>query len=465
MTDDSKKADPVDDGIPILEFDHTDSHMEIERIGLGTDNKATPPPADAGISFSDGGFELSFGDDEALAPAVPLATNQVADEQMVEGMAEAFGIEETNAGFSLDGNDIAASAEQPIAADLEEDLAMFNSTRSSFIIPKELAGDSIEFNPLTEPEPKALKEEPRGPMVIDIVVHKEESPVSNFAPESTPETEDVGFSLGDAETVDVADNALENDEEVVDNFAVPTRADEKFESLQYKKEVAEPPPLVTSEVTTPHRSASASASDKHLDVEVHATLRQIREEREDLLKRLKEAKYNAKELEQDNLTLKAALDESKIEISILRKRYLAELEDVKYRLTISEDKKILADERTKALAAQKEKLEQKVRIDLNLVKQREKELESRLEMLAMDVDAQVQSRDQKILELRRKIDSLEFNMENVSIREQKTSEDKRKIEDKLNKIMKTLRNSIKNLEDDIDTEKIPGRDNPPGKNK
>jgi hypothetical protein len=72
-------------------------------------------------------------------------------------------------------------------------------------------------------------------------------------------------------------------------------------------------------------------------------------------------------------------------------------------------------------------------------------------MMALDSDSQVQARDQKILELRRKIDSLEFNMENATIREQRSNEDKRKLEDKLNKMMKTLRNSIKNLEDDIES--------------
>jgi chromosome segregation ATPase len=98
----------------------------------------------------------------------------------------------------------------------------------------------------------------------------------------------------------------------------------------------------------------------------------------------------------------------------------------------------------------KERLEQKARIDISQVRQREKELESKLELMAMDVDSQVHSRDQKILELRRKIDALEFNMENASIKEQKSLEDKRKLEDRLSKIMKTLRHSIKNLEDDID---------------
>jgi hypothetical protein len=183
---------------------------------------------------------------------------------------------------------------------------------------------------------------------------------------------------------------------------------------------------------------------------VQATIRQLREEREDLLSQIKILNGENKEAKQDNLTLRAALDESKIEVSILRKRHMLEMEDIKYRLSLSEEKKSMAEERARLTLATKEKLEQRIRIDYSQVKQREKELESKLEMLSIDVGSQVQSRDQKILELRRKIDSLEFNMENVSIREHKSLDDKRKLEDKLNKIMKTLRHSIKNLEDDID---------------
>lgn len=181
-----------------------------------------------------------------------------------------------------------------------------------------------------------------------------------------------------------------------------------------------------------------------------ATIRALREEREEMLLQIKNLKTDSKELEQDNLTLKANLDEAKIEITILRKRHMVEIEDLKYRLSLSEEKKAMAVELAKQADTRREKLEQKVRIDFNQVKQREKELESKLELLSMDVDSQVQSRDQKILELRRKIDALEFNMENASIKEQKSLDDKRKLEDRLNKIMKTLRHSIKNLEDDID---------------
>ena len=183
---------------------------------------------------------------------------------------------------------------------------------------------------------------------------------------------------------------------------------------------------------------------------VQATIRLLREERDEILGQIKFLKNENRQLEQDNLTLIAALDESKLEVSILRKRHLVELEDIKYHFALNEEKKIMAEEKARLAEAKREKLEQRVRIDFNQVKQREKELETKLEMLTIDVDSQVQSRDHKILELRRKIDSLEFNMENVSIKEHKSQDDKRKLEDKLNKIIKTLRHSIKNLEEDID---------------
>ncbi len=195
---------------------------------------------------------------------------------------------------------------------------------------------------------------------------------------------------------------------------------------------------------TPMSSLSSEDS-----IRFQSTIRALREEREDLLNQIKSLKSEVKEVNQDNLTLKANLDEAKIEITILRKRHLVEVEDIKYRLSMSEEKKLMAEEKARQADLKREKLEQKVRIDFNQVKQREKELESKLELLSMDVDSQVHSRDQKILELRRKIDALEFNMENASIKEQKSLEDKRKLEDRLNKIMKTLRHSIKNLEDDI----------------
>ena len=184
-------------------------------------------------------------------------------------------------------------------------------------------------------------------------------------------------------------------------------------------------------------------------VRLQATIRQLREEREDLLKEIQNFKKENKLVEQDNLGLKAELDEAKIEISILKKRHGSEMDEMKYRLRLTDEKKLYSEEKARKLQKEFDRLQGKVRIDFNHIKQREKELESQLELVKMDSESQVQSRDKKILELKRKIDQLEFNMENVVIREQKSRDDKMKLEERLERIMKTLRGSIEVLEDDI----------------
>ena len=100
-------------------------------------------------------------------------------------------------------------------------------------------------------------------------------------------------------------------------------------------------------------------------------------------------------------------------------------------------------------------------MDFNQIKAREKELEGQLELAKMDSESQVSTRDKKILDLKRKIDQLEFNMENAVIKEEKSREDKQKLEDRLERIMKTLRGSIEVLEDDMDWQQTTKKDNKP----
>ena len=183
---------------------------------------------------------------------------------------------------------------------------------------------------------------------------------------------------------------------------------------------------------------------------LQATIKQLREERSGMIGQMDDLKSKVRLLEQDKLTLKAELEESKIEINILKKRHSEENEETKHRNRVLVERKAFFEEKAKTLQKEFDRLSQKIRIDFNKVKQREKELESQLELVTMDTQSQVKSRDMKILELKRKIDSLEFNMENATIREQKSREDKVKLEERLGKIMKTLRGSIQLLEDDID---------------
>ncbi|MDD0853500.1 hypothetical protein HBN50_10340 [Halobacteriovorax sp. GB3] len=280
------------------------------------------------------------------------------------------------------------------------------------------------------------------------------------------------FDLGEQEETHSSKNLVEqlNEEteeeihfdqhETAQTIIVPEEVDatktvyDDSENLSFSAESNEAESVPENIVEFNHRSRpenlSASQYTEDELLRLQGTIRQLRDERHEFLDQIEFLKKEAKLKEQDSMGLKAELDELKIEISILKKRHLSEVEELRYQWKLSEEKKDMYEQRAKNSQKEVERLGSKVRLDINQVKQREKELESQLELISMDSESKVKSRDMKILELKRKIDALEFNMENVAIREQKLLDDKVKTEDRLNKIMRTLRGSIKLLEDDIE---------------
>lgn len=406
-----------------------------------------------------GGFTLDDSDVADSKPEFDEATKKtvmISSADFQEAKVEEFSLEKTgshNAGSAdnMSNEESRASIESTIKDILKPklentkdiDIKDLDATSSSAL--DEIEDSELNFRENTPSKGFDLAEISDEDFAIESTTVKKADPppVTNFSATS-------GDSTGEFDISNMSDDSeIFNADIDEPSFEAPQS------STQASSTVVTPAQTVVSKTETlfeapPSMGMGGTNITSEEGMRFQATIRALREEREVMLQQIKDLKTDSKELEQDNLTLKANLDEAKIEITILRKRHMVELEDIKYRLTMSEEKKAMADEKARQADMQRSKLEQKVRIDLNQVKQREKELESKLELLSMDVDSQVQSRDQKILELRRKIDALEFNMENASIKEQKSLDDKRKLEDRLNKIMKTLRNSIKNLEDDID---------------
>lgn len=290
--------------------------------------------------------------------------------------------------------------------------------------------------------------------------------LASLIEEEDDEEEDLGFRLGEEEEDDgMTETLLGTSEEDDDHTGDATET--LFSSSAAEDDDATQPTMVapvvqqaassftpssgdeTIEITPPEKRVASAYNEDEL-MRLQATIRQLREERDGLLKDINDLKTEKKLVDQENLGLKAELDEVKIELTIVKKRHLDEIEEMNYRIRLSDEKKAIAEEKSRQMQKEFDRLSQKVRIDFNQVKQREKELESQLELVTMDSESQVRSRDVKILELKRKIDQLEFNMENSAIKESKAREDKVKIEEKLAKIMKTLRGSIQVLEDDLE---------------
>lgn len=181
---------------------------------------------------------------------------------------------------------------------------------------------------------------------------------------------------------------------------------------------------------------------------LQATLSNLRVDRQELLSKIQKLEEDKILQSRSMLTLQAELDEKKIEMTIIRKKLNEEIIELKDRLRVQEERRLILEEKNRFLTLEVEKSSQKSKIDVKKVQLRERELEQKLELLKADAETQIRYRDQKILELKRKIDAMEFDMESISQQEKRSVESRFELEDKLEKAIKTLRSAINVLEDE-----------------
>jgi hypothetical protein len=183
---------------------------------------------------------------------------------------------------------------------------------------------------------------------------------------------------------------------------------------------------------------------------MQATISNLRTDRDELLDKIQKLEEERMLQNRQSLTMRAELDEKKIELSIIRKKLNEEINELKDRLKFHDEKKLILEEKNRILMVELDKAAQKNKIDVKKVQMRERELEQRLELLKSDAETQIRNRDLKILELKRKIDAMEFDMESISVQEKRSVESRFELEDKLDKAIKTLRTAISVLEDESD---------------
>ncbi len=181
-----------------------------------------------------------------------------------------------------------------------------------------------------------------------------------------------------------------------------------------------------------------------------ATIANLRADREELLAKIQKLEEEKVAANRQNLTLRAELDETKIILTIARKKMTEEINDLKSKMAQFDERKRILEEKNKMLTQELEKAGQRTRFDVKKVQQREKELEQKLELLKADAETQIRNRDLKILELKRKIDAMEFDMESISTQEKRSVESRYELEDKLEKAIRTLKGAISELEEESD---------------
>lgn len=116
-----------------------------------------------------------------------------------------------------------------------------------------------------------------------------------------------------------------------------------------------------------------------------------------------------------------------------------ELEQLRFEVKSKIDRIKFLEERLSDSAGQYEKLKERVRLDIRKIRVREKELESKLEILKKDSETLIGARENKILELKRKIDLLEFNYDTLQDKNELEKQNVLKGEEKIERINKVLK--------------------------
>lgn len=446
-----------------------DKELSLDDLGdleLGGGEVESAPQDDGGLDFSlddDANFDLADADEVSESSSedsgmdLDLDSGFSLDDSTDEASeSESLDLSSSDDDLSFSLDDELSAPDLPVASD---DLSLDDSDDVSLDLGSDDDSDSLSLSEdddeldlggadidLSDDALDKLKE-------IDAIMEHDASQVGisldlGSSSSDADESVDLGVDLdSDLDTSLVGDDldlgSLDfANEEIVDE---PVK-EEKTKKKAATKEVKEAKDSYAGNIGNDLKEISGAYSGEM--ERLQATISNLRSDREELLARITKLEEERVIQNRGSLTMRAELDEKKIELSIIRKKLNDEITELKDRLKLFEEKKMILEEKNKVLLVELDKAGQKNKIDVKKVQLRERELEQKLELLKADSETQIRHRDLKILELKRKLDAMEFDIESISVQEKRSVESRFELEDKLDKAIKTLRNAITVLEDE-----------------
>ena len=154
------------------------------------------------------------------------------------------------------------------------------------------------------------------------------------------------------------------------------------------------------------------------------------------------------ELEHKRAELTKKIRSLEDEIIRKEKEYQKELEQLELAGKVATEKLRGLEERLNDANEKNENLRVRVRKDIRKIRENERDLEARLELLRKDSQTLMQARDQKVLELQRKIDALEFDLDQVQDGRVQAQMESERYLGKLSRVARALQIGISMIEDD-----------------
>ena len=147
-----------------------------------------------------------------------------------------------------------------------------------------------------------------------------------------------------------------------------------------------------------------------------------------------------------NVELSHVVDEQKRKLDDFERSKAQALEhlqhevgELRFQLKAKTDKTRSLEVQVREVSEEMERLKDRVRSDIRKIRVREKELENRLEIMKKDSEALIGARENKIIELKRKLDLLEFNMDLLQDQYTREKENSLKIKEKLARALQAVK--------------------------
>jgi hypothetical protein len=147
----------------------------------------------------------------------------------------------------------------------------------------------------------------------------------------------------------------------------------------------------------------------------------------------------AEELESIVSDQKRKIDDFEKEKAIALETLNSEIAEIRFQSKAKNDKAKLLEIQVQEASNEIERLKERVRSDIRKIRVRERELENKLEITKKDSEVVLAARENKIIELKRKIDLLEFNMDLLQDRYSREKDSTAKLREKLAKAAQVVR--------------------------
>lgn len=168
-------------------------------------------------------------------------------------------------------------------------------------------------------------------------------------------------------------------------------------------------------------------------------LKAAREQIAQLDKKVREETGKSSELEHSVGEHQKRIEEFEKEKALALQGLQAEIDELRFQNKTKTDKARLLESKVTEATDEIERLKERVRSDIRKIRVREKELENKLEIVRKDSEALITARESKIMELKRKIDLLEFNIDLLQDQNAREKENSAQLRERLAKAAQVVR--------------------------